>query len=150
MKPGLVVLISLLTLLFASSCKNNLHMSEIKSLRGRWHLIKEIHQGKETPAEEIKNGYIIFDADNNWRVEVDDKTVGGGTFIFDPDKNPKTIDYSFSIGEEKGQNFHAIYELNGDSFRHCGVMDGERPKDFSAGAGSKNYLVTFEREKIAK
>jgi uncharacterized protein (TIGR03067 family) len=122
-------------------------MSELKSLRGRWHLIKEIHQGKETPAEEIKNGFIIFDTDNNWSVEVDGKTVGGGTFVVDPDKTPATIDYSFAIGEEKGQNFHAIYQLSGDSFKHCGVMDGERPSAFEAGPGSKSYLVTFERVK---
>jgi len=78
---------------------------------------------------------------------VNGKTVGGGSFTIDPDKNPKTIDYTFSEGEEKGQNFHAIYELNGDSFKHCGVMNGDRPKDFSADAGSENYLVMFEREK---
>ncbi len=147
MKYRLFIFIPLLALIAISACKDNLHMSELKSLQGRWHLVKEIHQGKETPAEEIKNGFIIFDADNNWHVEVDEKTVGGGIYIVDSDKTPKTIDYSFAIGEEKGQNFHAIYELSGSTFKHCGVMDGERPKDFSANADSKNYLVTFERVK---
>jgi uncharacterized protein (TIGR03067 family) len=75
------------------------------------------------------------------------KTVGGGQYVIDPDKYPKTIDYTFSEGDEKGQTFRAIYETSADSFMHCGVMNGERPKTFSAEVGSESYLVTFERIK---
>ena len=80
-------------------------------------------------------------------MEVNGKTIGGGSFKIDPGKNPKTIDYTFAEGVEKGKTFAAIYELTGDSFRHCGVMNGARPTDFSAAAGSENYLVSFERAK---
>jgi len=146
-KHGLATIVLFIAILAVPACKDDLHLSELKDLRGRWRLVKEVHQGRETPAEEIKNGFIIFGNENEWRVEVAGKTVGSGSFKVDPDKNPKTIDYAFAEGEEKGQNFLAIYELSGDSFKHCGVMNGERPKNFSAEAGSENYLVIFEREK---
>jgi uncharacterized protein (TIGR03067 family) len=146
-KHGLVTIFLFIAILVIPACKGDLRTSELKNLQGKWHLVKEVHQGVETPAEEIKNGFIIFDAENNWRVEVDGEKVGGGSFKIDPDKSPKTIDYTFAEGEEKGKTFSAIYELGGGSFKHCGVMDGERPKSFSAGEDSENYLVIFEREK---
>jgi uncharacterized protein (TIGR03067 family) len=133
--------------LILPACKDNLQMSEMRGLQGRWHLVKEVHNGVETPKDEIRNGYLTFDAENIWRVEANGKPIGGGQYVIDSDKYPKTIDYTFSEGEEKGQTFRAIYEASTDSFIHCGVMNGERPKTFSAEAGSENYLVTFERIK---
>ncbi len=115
-----------------------------KKLEGKWRLVKEVHQGQETYGE---NNRLILDAEGTWRVEADGKTVGAGTLTLNPDANPKTIDYTFTQGAEKDQIFAAIYELDGDTFRHCGVMNGARPKGFTADAGSQNYLVTFQRER---
>jgi hypothetical protein len=65
--------------LILPACKDNLHMSEMRGLQGRWHLVEEVHNGVETPKDEISNGYLTFDAENNWRVEANAKPSAAGS-----------------------------------------------------------------------
>lgn len=145
MTKSLTAALFLITLLILSACKDN--VPDSKKLAGTWRLVNEVHKGEEALVEETNPNRLIVDAEGNWRVEADGQTVGAGTLKLDPGANPKTIDYTFTQGEEKGQIFAAIYRLDGDSFTHCGVMGGERPKEFAADAESENYLVTFQRER---
>ncbi|MFY9610966.1 MAG: TIGR03067 domain-containing protein [Blastocatellia bacterium] len=121
--------------------------AELKKLSGTWRLVEEIDDGKQMPSEEAKKNRLTFDVAGRWKVEVDDKVVGEGTATIDPTSQPKTIDYTFTQGEGAGTRFVAIYELNGDSFRHCGVLKGTRPSEFTSKAGSGQILTTFRREK---
>jgi uncharacterized protein (TIGR03067 family) len=129
--------------------------AELNRLSGAWRLVDEIDDGKRTPAGEAKNTKLSFEirlASSSfrpleWKVEVDGKVVGEGTAAINPTSNPKTIDYLFTHGEETGNSFHAIYELDSDSFRHCGVLKGSRPSEFSSKPGSGQILTTFRREK---
>lgn len=117
--------------------------AEVKKLRGTWWLVEEIDDGKQMPAEEAKKNKLTFDIAGRWKVEIDGKVVGEGTARLDPTKEPKTIDYTFTSGAK----FLAIYELNGDLFRHCGVLKGARPTEFSSKAGSGQILTVFRRDK---
>jgi len=129
--------------------------AELKRLSGTWRLVDEIDDGKRTPGGEAKNTKLTFEIrlassafrPLEWKVEVDGKVVGEGTAAINPTSNPKTIDYLFTQGEETGNSFHAIYELDGDSFRHCGVLKGTRPAEFSSKPGSGQILTVFRREK---
>lgn len=116
---------------------------ELKNLRGAWRLVEEIDDGKLMPAEEASKNKLSFDSAGRWKVEIDGKVVGEGTAVVDPAKKPKTIDYTFTSGGK----FVAIYELDGDLFRHCGVLKGTRPTDFSSKPGSGQILTVFRREK---
>ena len=107
---------------------------------------QKIDDGKHNAAAEATKNKLTFDDAGNWKVEIDGKVVGEGTATIDPSKKPKTIDYTFTKGEGAGAKFFAIYELNGDSFRHCGVLKGTRPSEFSSRAGSGQILTTFRRE----
>ncbi len=120
--------------------------AELKKLHGTWRLVKETEDGKEMPAEEAKKAKLTFDQTGNWKVQVDGKVIGAGTAVLDPGKKPKTIDYTFTEGEAKGTKFWAIYELDRDSFKHCGVLKGARPTEFTAKAGSGRTLTMFKRE----
>ncbi|HSE35841.1 MAG TPA: TIGR03067 domain-containing protein [Blastocatellia bacterium] len=120
---------------------------ELKNLHGTWQLVEEIDDGKQMPAEEAKKTRLNFDSTARWKVEIDGKVVGEGTATIDPTRKPKTIDYTFTKGEGAGTRFLAIYELNGDSFRHCGVLKGSRPWEFSSKPGSGQILTSFRREK---
>ena len=121
---------------------------EFNRLRGQWRLVSEIDDGKPMPADQVgKKNILTFDATGKWVVEIDGKVVGEGTARIDPARKPKTIDYTFSKGEVAGGRFEAIYELDGDSFRHCGVLKGARPSEFSSKPGSGQILTTFRREK---
>lgn len=119
--------------------------TELEKLQGTWRLVKETDDGKEMSAEDARKTKLTFDADGKWRVEFDGKVVGEGTLTLDPGKRPKTIDYTFTGGQDKGKVFKAIYELDGDSFKHCGVLTGPRPDEFTAKAGSGRSLTVFRR-----
>ena len=121
--------------------------SELKELRGTWLLVEEIDDGKQMPAEEAKKNKLTFDGEGRWKVEIDGKIVGEGTAKIDPSRKPKTIDYAFTKGDGNGARFIAIYELDGDSYRHCGVLRGTRPSEFSSTPGSGQILTVFRREK---
>jgi uncharacterized protein (TIGR03067 family) len=122
-------------------------LAELKNLRGTWQLVEEIEDGKQMPAEEANKNKLTFDTTGRWKVEIDGKVVGEGTATIDPTRKPKTIDYTFTKGDGNGARFIAIYELDGDSFRHCGVLRGTRPSEFSSKPGSGQILTTFRREK---
>ena len=122
--------------------------AELKKLRGSWRLVAETDDGRNMPPEEVKKYNILtFDIAGRWKVEIDGKVVGQGTARIDPTTTPKTIDYTFTLGESAGSGFAAIYELEGDSFRHCGVLQGARPSEFSSKPGSGQILTTFHRVK---
>ncbi len=120
--------------------------AELAKLQGTWRLVRELEDGKEMPAEQAKKIRLIFDREGKWRVEDGGKVVGQGTAKIDPTKKPKTIDYTFG-GEAKGTKFIAIYELDGDTFKHCGVLKGDRPARFESPPGSGHTLTIFQREK---
>ena len=105
--------------------------ADLKKLKGTWTLVRETADGADKPAAELRGIKLIFTADAKWRVEKDNKVVGAGGLSIDPLKKPKTIDYTFTQGELQGKQFTAIYEVSADTFRHCGVMEGARPGDFS-------------------
>lgn len=121
--------------------------AELKKLRGIWLLVAEIDDGKQMPVQNAVKNKLTFDGDGRWKVEIDGRVVGEGTSTIDPNKRPKQIDYTFTMGEAVGQKFVAIYELDGDLFRHCGVLRGRRPSEFSSTPGSGQILTTFKREK---
>ena len=121
--------------------------AELKRLRGSWRLVDEIDDGRQMPQEEAqKNNILTFEITGSWKVEIDGRVVGQGAAKVDPTRRPKTIDYTFT-GEHTGGQFVAIYELSGDSFRHCGVLQGNRPSEFSSKPSSGQILTTFRREK---
>lgn len=121
--------------------------AERKKLSGTWRLVDEIDDGTRTPAGEAKKDKLTFDITGAWKVESDGKIVGEGTCAIDPTKKPKTVDYTLTKGEGAGLRFIAIYELDGDLFKHCGVLKGARPSKFSSEPGSGQILTVFRREK---
>ena len=120
--------------------------TEWQKLAGTWRLIDEIDGGTRTPAGLAKRGKLTFDLTGAWKVESDGKIVGEGTATIDPTKKPKTIDYTITKGEAAGTKFLAIYELDGDVFRHCGILKGARPSKFLSEPGSGQILTVFRRE----
>lgn len=141
-----IALLSAVLLASGAPIQNQI-LAELKELRGTWQLVEELDDGKPMPAEEAKKSKLTFDSTGKWKVEVDGKVIGEGTALIDPTRKPKTIDYTFTQGEAAGTRFLAIYELTGDVFRHCGVMKGNRPSEFSSKPGSGQTLTMFRREK---
>jgi uncharacterized protein (TIGR03067 family) len=145
-----LILMALLSVVLVATAKPQRDdmSAELKKLRGTWRLVEEIDDGKQMPAEEASKYKLTFDIAGRWKVEIDGKVVGEGTATIDPSGKPKTIDYTFAQGENTGSKFIAIYELEGDSFKHCGVLKIARPSEFSSKPGSGHILTVFRREKV--
>ena len=70
-----------------------------------------------------------------------------GTVEVDSSKQPKTMIIRGTEGPNVGKTFPAIYELNGKTLRICYDLSGAKhPTEFKAPAGTKLYLVTYQRQ----
>jgi uncharacterized protein (TIGR03067 family) len=144
MKTSILTILFLMIPLSPGPASNR--TQDQKELQGTWKLVHELNDGKEMLAEEASKTRLIFDGAGRWKVEFGGKIVGEGTFSLNTASKPKTIDYTFTQGEEKGKTFIAIYKLEGDSFTHCGVLKGDRPTTFESKPGSARALSVFRRE----
>ena len=68
-----------------------------------------------------------------------------GTYRLDPTRDPKTIDWNDTIGEDAGKTLLAIYSLEGDRLVFCAAYPGqERPTEFRTRPGQ--VLRVSQRE----
>jgi uncharacterized protein (TIGR03067 family) len=79
-------------------------------------------------------------------------SVGGkpdkGTYTIDATTKPKSMSITGTEGPNNGKTFPAIYELKADTLIICYDLSGEkRPTEFKSVAGTKLYLVTYNRQK---
>jgi uncharacterized protein (TIGR03067 family) len=70
-----------------------------------------------------------------------------GTYTLDSVTVPKGMTITGTDGPNSGKTFPAIYELKGDTLRICYDLSGaKRPTDFRSIAGTRLYLVTYNRK----
>jgi uncharacterized protein (TIGR03067 family) len=119
---------------------------DIKKLEGSWVLASGTDDGKKLSGEALENTRLSI-AGNRHTVKVGETTYKG-THKLDATKRPKTIDISDTEGPFKGKTVLGIYELDGDQFRICYAPPGkDRPKDFSAKAGTGHRSHVWKRQK---
>ena len=71
-----------------------------------------------------------------------------GTYTLDATTKPKSMTITGTEGPNQGKTFPAIYELKGDTLRICYDLSGaKRPTEFKSIAGTRLYLVTYNRKK---
>jgi uncharacterized protein (TIGR03067 family) len=120
---------------------------ELQAFQGTWRLDYKEEDGKKFSADEIKDIFGNIDGSGKVVVRRDGKVIGAGTIKLDPTKSPKAIDVTFTEGKNKGITATGIYEIEGDAFRVCIALGGERPEEFSANSGSGRTLIAYKREK---
>jgi uncharacterized protein (TIGR03067 family) len=120
---------------------------DIRKFQGTWKVVSVEMDGKKQTDEKLKSATMTVEG-NKYTVEAGGKTVEQGTFKIDPTKSPKTIDVTATQGKGKGNTYHGIYEIKGDTVRDCFARDGkDRPTDFKTKAGSAWVLRTYKRQK---
>jgi uncharacterized protein (TIGR03067 family) len=131
----------------AGDAKEKAVQKELLAFKGTWRLISREVDGTKSTKEEIKDVIGTNDGLGKFSVRRGDKVIAEATVTLDPTKSPKTIDVTFTAGENKGKTLLGIYEIEGDTFRECVARPGDRrPAAFSAKAGSRCTLIVFKRK----
>jgi uncharacterized protein (TIGR03067 family) len=129
--------------LAADDKKDDAAKEELKKMEGTWVLVSGEEDGKQKPADEVKKLTSTIKGDT-LTILVDGKAVFEGTVVVDPTKKPKTID---TTSKDKTVKSPAIYELDGDTFKICVGLKGERPTEFTSKKDSGYALYVYKREK---
>src|SRR6516225_7422861 len=103
--------------------------ADLKKLAGTWALVAELSGGQKRDDDYLKKIKWIINEDGTWKVLEDGEVKYRGKLTVDPAKKPKTIDSTLA-GDQEGTVVRSIYELKGDSLKHCFAVDRDRPKAF--------------------
>ena len=119
---------------------------EMKKFQGTW---KQTACEKDGVAESLDEfGWeprSTFTGDTFVVTLADGSIAIKGIFKLDPTREPKTIDWTDTFGEDAGKTFLAIYSLEGDQLVFCAADAGqERPTEFRTRPGQ--VLRVSQRE----
>jgi uncharacterized protein (TIGR03067 family) len=136
---GLAVAVSLIA--FAADSP-----ADAKAVQGSWTPAKAELGGQPMPEAVLKTISLKLEK-GKYDVLVGDKP-DKGTYTIDSTSKPKSMTITGTEGPNQGKTFPAIYELKGDTLRICYDLSGaKRPTEFKSIAGTKLYLVTYNRKK---
>lgn len=129
--------------------KDQVGKNDLEELQGRWQLVSGAVDGKELPDEEVKNTQIItkgntFEFPNASGVGTSPK----GSFVINPDADPKQVDSTATNDPDVGKVSLGIYEVEGDNQKTCfSPPGGSRPAEFISTPGSGIILQVWKRIK---
>lgn len=130
----------------ANDEKEKAIQADRKQIEGTWQIIALEVNGNQASEADAKKLIVVNGNDGTWKLSHDGKEISRGTSTFDPLQKPKTIDFTITEGESKGQSFLGIYEFGGKTRKLCFAPPGKpRPTRFVSEAGSEHALVTFEK-----
>lgn len=113
---------------------------------GTWQVTGIENDGEKSDDGDVRRITVVNDDAGNWTLLRDGVEVVHGTSTIDPEASPKTIDFEITSDDGKGQLLLGIYEIGERTRRLCLRSPGEwRPREFTAGTGSRSILMTFER-----
>jgi len=142
------LLIVIAAIATADDAKDEAIKKDRKQIEGTWRVVTLEVDGNKASDEDAKKITVVNGPDGTWTLFSEGKEVGKGTNSFDPTKKPKTIDFTQTEGEGKGNLYTGIYELGENTRKLCFAPPGkDRPTEFISMPGSEHILVTFEREK---
>ena len=116
-------------------------------IQGVWVVKEARRDGKD--ANELAGHRVILAKERFVITSKDGKPVYAGSYRTDAGKVPPTIDFVHTLGTYKGKTWKGIYELTGDTMRICDNapnLEGPRPMDFKAAAGSGTVCVLCVRK----
>jgi uncharacterized protein (TIGR03067 family) len=118
---------------------------DLDRLRGSWELVFWLFNGKEQP--EPQGRPVMSFAGERFTITIGGAVTEEGVVELDPAQSPKAFDYEQTKveGRPVRVRFPGIYLLQDDVFVACVGYRGERPRVFSAEAGSENELVFYKR-----
>lgn len=136
------------TIAHAADAKDEAIKKDHKMMEGTWRIVALEVNGNKAGEEDARQLSVVNGSDGTWRLLSEGKEISKGTSTIDPTKKPKTLDFTPTEGEAKGNQYLGIYELGEKTRKMCFAPPGkERPTEFTTTTGSEHIFVTFEREK---
>jgi uncharacterized protein (TIGR03067 family) len=113
---------------------------------GRWKMLSGMADG--SPMEALAVRWVTrSNVGHNMEVHAGPRLMLRASFVYDPTQSPKTIDYFFSEGPNKGKTQLAIYEIENDQLKVCAAApDQPRPTEFRSVPG-RNWTLTLWKRK---
>jgi uncharacterized protein (TIGR03067 family) len=97
----------------------------LKPFQGTWTIVDRKRADTKEP---VTARTVVFEGDR-YRIKAGDKVVEEGRFAVDDAK--KHIEVAATEGMDKGQKWHGIYEIDGDTMRAVvGPTDQDRPTKY--------------------
>lgn len=119
---------------------------DARAVQGNWKPIKA-ELGGQSMAEEVLKTISLNLDQGRYEVFVGE-APDRGAYTIDSTTQPKSMTVTGTEGPNHGRTFPAIYEIKGDTLRICYDLSGaKRPTEFKSIAGTKLYLVTYQRKK---
>ena len=147
-KVAMKQFISIALIAFAAAPLLAADAHDNQSLQGDWIPIKAELGGKPMPDAVLKTIRLKL-ADGIYDVLAAGEP-DKGTYEVDAAAAPKSMVIKGTKGPNKGRSIPAIYERAGETLRICydlSLAGAQRPKDFQSPAGTRLYLVTYQRKK---
>ena len=119
---------------------------DAKAVQGSWTPARAELAGRPVADDVLKSISLKLE-NGKYEVFVGDKP-DRGTYTIDSTTKPRSMTITGTEGPNNGRTYPAIYELKGDTLRICYDLSGaKRPTEFKSSAGTKLYLVTYNRKK---
>ena len=142
MKPILCLWLAVAAALGASAAEPG----DAGTIQGKWKPVQAELAGQPMSDELLKIISLKLDH-GRYEVFVGDEP-DRGTYTFDSSTSPKSMTVVGTDGPNHGRTFPAIYALDGDTLCICYDLSGaKRPAKFETHAGTKLYLMVYQRSK---
>lgn len=86
---------------------------------------------------------VVNGSDGTWSLRSDGKEIEKGISTFDPTRKPKTIDFTPTVGKDKGKLYLGIYELGTDVRRMCFALPGKIGPFLFAERFGRRWILRF-------
>ena len=118
----------------------------LPEIEGNWQVIRAELGGQPMPADAAEHVELRFSA-QYYEVRFGAEATDEGTYQIDQKAPFLVIAMTGTKGVNEGKTIPGILQLKGDRLRICYALETEQaPSDFSAPAGTLNYLASYRRK----
>jgi uncharacterized protein (TIGR03067 family) len=115
---------------------------------GTWQAVSYALDGNQASSEDMAKIKLSIDPEGRATALREGQPFIAATSIFDPTTNPMKVDFTYALGDLKGQTAPGIYKIEDDLLTICRSAPGRaRPAEFGSKPGSGHTLMTYKREK---